>query len=60
VGSLVRADKARVFAIARGEAVEAAAAAEIAAACGTAAQADVERVATLANDLIAMLTGLIR
>jgi four helix bundle protein len=59
-GRVTRADKARAYAIARGEAVEAAAAVEIAAACGTASDADLERVAALANDLIAMLTGLIR
>jgi hypothetical protein len=49
-----------VFAIARGEAVEAAAAVEIAAACGSASEADVERVAVLADRLVAMLTRLIR
>src|SRR3984957_248526 len=38
-GRVTRADKARAFAIARGEAVEAAAAIEIAAACGTASEA---------------------
>jgi four helix bundle protein len=57
---VTRADKARAFAIARGEAVEAAAAVEIAAACGSASDADVERVAVLADKLVAMLTGLIR
>jgi four helix bundle protein len=57
---VTRADKARAFAIARGETVEAAAAVEIAAACGSASEADVERVAALANRLVAMLTGLIR
>ena len=41
-GRVTRADKARVFAIARGEAVEAAAAVEIAAACGSASEADVD------------------
>jgi hypothetical protein len=49
-----------VFAITRGEAVEAAAAVEIAAACASASEADVERVAVLANRLVAMLTRLIR
>jgi four helix bundle protein len=59
-GRVTRADKARVFAIARGEAVEAAAAVEIAAACGSASEADVERVAVLADRLVGMLTRLIR
>src|SRR5580658_7733152 len=59
-GRVSRADKARTFAIARGEAVEAAAAVEIAAACGSASDADVERVAVLAGKLVTMLTGLIR
>ena len=59
-GRVTRADKARAFAIARGEAVEAAAAIEIAAACGTASEADVARVAALADTLVAMLTRLIR
>jgi four helix bundle protein len=59
-GRVTRADKARAFAIARGETVEAAAAVEIAAACGSASEADVERVAVLADKLVAMLTGLIR
>ena len=59
-GRTTRADKARAFAIARGEAVEAAAAVELAAVCGSASEADVERVAVLADKLVAMLTGLIR
>jgi four helix bundle protein len=59
-GRVTRADKARAFAIARGEAVEAAAAVELAAVCGSASEADVERVAVLADKLVAMLTGLIR
>jgi four helix bundle protein len=59
-GRVTRADKARAFAIARGEAVEAAAAIEIAAACGTASEVDVARVAVLADRLVAMLTRLIR
>jgi four helix bundle protein len=59
-GRVSRADKAWAFAIARGETVEAAAAIEIAAACGSASEADVERVGALANRLVAMLTGLIR
>ena len=59
-GRVSRADKARVFAIARAEAGEAAAAVEIAALSGDANQTDVERVVSIANRLIAMLTGLIR
>jgi four helix bundle protein len=59
-GRYTRADKARAFAIARGEAVEAAAAVEIAAACGAASQADSDRVAVLTDRLVAMLTRLIR
>src|SRR5580692_4973280 len=54
-GRVTRADKARAYAIARGEAVEAAAAVEIAAACGTASDADMDRVAVLADRLVAML-----
>jgi len=59
-GRVTRADKARAFTIARGECVEAAAAVEIAAACGYASERDVERVARLADRLVAMLTRLIR
>jgi four helix bundle protein len=59
-GRVTHADKARAFTIARGECVEAAAAVEIAAACGSASDADVERVAVLADRLVAMLTRLIR
>ncbi len=57
---VTRADKARAFTIARGECVEAAAAIEIAAACGIASQADADRIAVIANTLVAMLTRLIR
>ncbi len=57
---VTRADKARAFTIARGECVEAAAAAEIAAACGTASQADADRIAVIADKLVGMLTRLIR
>jgi four helix bundle protein len=59
-GRVTRADKARVFAIARAEAGEAAAAVEIAVLSGDAEQYDLERVVSIANRLIAMLTGLIR
>ena len=55
-----RADKARVFAIARGEACEAAAAIEIAALTGSAREEDAERVAIIADRLVAMLTRLVR
>ena len=57
---MTRADKARVFAIARAEAGEAAAAVEIAVLSGDANESDLERVVSIANRLIAMLTGLIR
>jgi len=57
---VTRADKARAFTVARGECVEAAAAVEIAAACGTAKQSDADCVAVIANDLVGMLTRLIR
>jgi len=57
---VTRADKARAFTIARGEAVEAAAAIEIATACGTAKQEDSDRVVVLADKLVGMLTRLIR
>jgi len=59
-GRVTRADKARAFTIARGEAGEAAAAVEIAALSGTARQDDADRVAVLADRLIAMLTRLVR
>jgi four helix bundle protein len=57
---VTRADKARAFTIARGEAVESAAAIEIAALCGTAKQIDSDRVALIVDKLVAMLTRLIR
>jgi four helix bundle protein len=59
-GRVTRADKARAFTIARGEAVEAAAAIEIAALLGDASASDAERVAILADRVVAMLTRLIR
>ncbi len=59
-GRVSRADKARVFAIARAEAGEAAAAVEIALLSGDANESDLERVLRIANGLVAMLTGLIR
>ena len=59
-GRVTRADKARAFAIARAETVEAAAAVEIAALCGDAPAARAEEVARIADRLVAMLTGLVR
>jgi four helix bundle protein len=59
-GRATSAYKARAFTIARGECVEAAAAVEIAAACGAASREDALRVALLANRLVAMLTRLVR
>ena len=59
-GRVSRADKARVFAIARAECVEAAAAVEIAALCGEASAAAAAEVARLADRLVALLTGLVR
>jgi len=53
-------DKARVFAIARAEATEAAAAIEIAVACGDSSEAAKDRVVSIASRLTAMLTALIR
>jgi four helix bundle protein len=59
-GRVTRADKARAFTIARGEAVEAAAAVEIAALCGDASPRSALYVARIADRLVALLTGLIR
>jgi four helix bundle protein len=59
-GRATRADKARAYAIARGELVEAIAAVEIAAMCGRARREAVPRVVELGNRLNAMLTSLIR
>lgn len=59
-GRYSRADKARAFSIARGEAVEASAALEIAAMCGDADAEASARAARLAARLIALLTGLAR
>jgi four helix bundle protein len=59
-GRVTRADKARAFAIARGEAVEAVAAVEIAALSGEADAAAASRCVALANRVVALLTGLIR
>jgi four helix bundle protein len=59
-GRVSRADKARAFTVARGEAVEAAAAVEIAALCGEARPGAAREVARLADRLVALLTGLVR
>ncbi len=59
-GRVSRADKARAFTIARGEAVEAAAAVEIAALCGEGRAEAALEVARLADRLVALLTGLVR
>ena len=59
-GRVSRADKARAFAIARAEAVEAAAAVEIAVLCGDAQPERAREVALLAHRLVGLLTGLVR
>jgi len=59
-GRVSRADKARVFAIARGEAVEAVAAVEIAAHAGDTTHACAVECVRIGNRLVALLTGFIR
>ena len=59
-GRVTRADKARAYAIARAEGVEAAAAVEIAALCGDAPEAAAREVLRLADRLYALLTPLAR
>jgi four helix bundle protein len=59
-GRVTRGDKARAFAIARAECVEAAAAVEIAALCGDAPAGGAAQVARLADRLVGMLTALCR
>jgi four helix bundle protein len=59
-GRKSRADKARVFAIARGEALEATAAVEIAAAAGDAGEDAAANCIRIAGRLVALLSGLIR
>jgi four helix bundle protein len=59
-GRVSRADKARVFAIARGEVVEAVAAVEIAAHAGDTTQEAAERCVVIGNRVVALLTGFIR
>ncbi len=59
-GRVSRRDKARAFTIARGEACEAAAAVEVAVAAGHADGAVLGEVNERANQLVAMLTALMR
>src|SRR4051812_46339906 len=59
-GRVTRADKARAFAIARGEAVEAVAAVEIAALCGDTSAQAATVCAARGDRVIALLTRLIR
>ena len=59
-GRVTHADKARVFAIARAEACEAAAAVEVAVTAGDADGAALEPVLRLADRFVAMTTRLIR
>lgn len=59
-GRVTRADKARAFAIARGECVEAAAAVEIAALAGDADPAVAERCVLLADRVVRLLSGFVR
>jgi len=59
-GRVSRADKARVFAIARGEAVEAVAAVEIAAHTGDTTLECARECVRIGHRLVALLTGFIR
>ena len=59
-GRVSRADKARVFGIARGEAVEAVAAVEIAAHVGDTTHAAAAECVRIGGRLVALLTGFIR
>ena len=59
-GRFTRADKSRAYTVARGEAVEAVAAAEIAVLGGEASAEALPRVLELGGELYAMLTKLIR
>jgi four helix bundle protein len=60
VGRVSPADKARVYGIARGEAVEAIAAVEIASVAGDCARDRYDACVPYANELYAMLTALSR
>jgi four helix bundle protein len=59
-GRVTRADKARAFTVARGEACEAAACVEIAVQAGDADPAALEPVLEQADAFVAMTTALIR
>jgi four helix bundle protein len=59
-GRSSRADRARVFGIARGEAMEAAAGVEIAVLAGDASEHALEACLRVADRLMALLTGLCR
>ena len=59
-GRVTRADKARAFTIARGEACEAAAAVEIALRAGEAEEGSLDAVLEHADRFVAMTTALIR
>jgi len=59
-GRVTRADKARAYAIARGECVECVAAVEIAGSAGDTSADAVETVVWLGNALYLMLGGLVR
>ena len=59
-GRFTRADKARAYTIARGEACEAAACVEIAVAAGDADGSALEGVMACADRFVALTTGLIR
>jgi four helix bundle protein len=59
-GRVSRADKARAFTIARGEALEAIAALEVATLTGDANDADVAKCLPIADRLYALLSGLLR
>jgi four helix bundle protein len=59
-GRSSRADKARVFGIARGEVVEACAAVELAGLLGGASEETVRKCVALGSRLVGLLTGLMR
>ena len=59
-GRFSRADKARAYAIARGECVEAVAATEIAGQAGDAGASEVALVVALGNELYRMLSAMVR
>lgn len=59
-GRVSKGDKGRAFTIARGEALEACAALEVAGVLGEVGAADVEKVLRITDRLYGLLTGLIR